>query len=192
MLSSYLCKSTSSRCLTTTCTSLYSPGATLLISNRSISKSVPIILTQEVAGVGQTGEELTVSKGYARNFFFLKGLAVQATHETRKQYEEYTKNIDYSSKRTDQHQQMAMKKLKKNNTLLVMRKPKTDGTAAITITNDNIAYSLKRRKGIVVDPQNIEVDGIMDTFGLFNATVNVGTLKLPLVVRYEAMMQGGK
>ncbi|EFA82618.1 hypothetical protein PPL_04310 [Heterostelium album PN500] len=155
---------------------------------RNISKSVPIILTQNVEGVGQIGEEMAVTKGYARNFFFMKGYAVPATHESRKKYEEYSRNIDYGSRRSNKEEQSALKKLKKNNLILVMRKPNADGSAKIEITTDNISYSLKRRKSINIEPKDITPEGPIDQFGNHNVNLLIGETTVPIIVKYEAMI----
>eukprot|EP01133_Synstelium_polycarpum_P018806 gene18806-22501_t len=153
-----------------------------------ISKRVPIILTQDIKGVGQIGEEMEVAKGYARNFFFMKGYAVHATHEARKKYEQFATNIDYESRRNDKELQKSIKKISKNNMIMVMRKPKADGSSSVEITVDNISYSLKRRKGITIDPQNIVLEAPIDQFGVHNAKVLFGTTEVPLIIKYEAMV----
>jgi len=49
---------------------------------------VSVILTQNLLPTGEKGEELSVAKGFARNYLFARGLAVHATEETRAQYVE--------------------------------------------------------------------------------------------------------
>ena len=45
-----------------------------------------VILTHSVAGVGEVGEELKVTRGFARNFLFARNVAKLATPELRVQY----------------------------------------------------------------------------------------------------------
>lgn len=51
-----------------------------------------IILLQDIIKVGRRGELKEVSDGYARNFLFLKGLALSATPENVKKLENELKN----------------------------------------------------------------------------------------------------
>eukprot|EP01132_Coremiostelium_polycephalum_P006069 gene6069-7559_t len=156
------------------------------LQNRYISKKIPIILTQDIPKVGQKGEEMEVSKGYARNFFFMRGFAVRATHETRKQYEEFAKNINYAARKEEKENLKAARNLQKEGEILIMRTSKP-GTRdpSVTINADNISYSLKRRKNIIVDPSNILIDSPLSTFGNHTVRVAFGNTQVPLIVRYE-------
>lgn len=56
-----------------------------------------VILTATVPGVGEIGEELKVTRGFARNFLFAKGYAKLATDELRQDYAEHLAVRDVSS-----------------------------------------------------------------------------------------------
>ncbi|KYQ89264.1 hypothetical protein DLAC_09923 [Tieghemostelium lacteum] len=151
------------------------------------NKKVSIILTEDIESIGQKGEELEVAKGYARNFFFMKNLAVHANHETRKQYEEFSKNIDYETRRIEKENSNAIKKLTKDGKITVMRKSDASGNATVPITVDNIAYSLKRRRGLVIDPKNIIMQPI-ENYGTHNITIVFGSKEIPVAVNYERLV----
>jgi len=44
-----------------------------------------LILTQEVTGLGSSGDTVEVKGGYARNYLLPRGLAIQATRGAEKQ-----------------------------------------------------------------------------------------------------------
>src|SRR6478752_435037 len=46
-----------------------------------------LILTQEVTGLGSSGDTVEVKGGYARNYLLPRGLAIQATRGAEKQIE---------------------------------------------------------------------------------------------------------
>ncbi len=54
---------------------------------RKEKKKIAVVLTDDVKGLGVKGEDMPVSKGYARNFLFPKKLAVYKTEENLKLYE---------------------------------------------------------------------------------------------------------
>ena len=45
-----------------------------------------VILKKDVKGLGKAGEKVKASDGYARNFLFPKGLAVEANAQTLTEY----------------------------------------------------------------------------------------------------------
>jgi hypothetical protein len=54
-------------------------------------KKLKIILIENIPKIGEKGEHIEVSKGFARNYLFPKRLAVYDTPENTKLYEEWTK-----------------------------------------------------------------------------------------------------
>ncbi|EGC32962.1 hypothetical protein DICPUDRAFT_98718 [Dictyostelium purpureum] len=147
-------------------------------------KKVSVILSEDIPKVGQKGEELEVSKGFARNFFFMKGLAVHATHENRKLYEEFSKKIDYSSRIAEKNNAKAIKSLKKDPKITVMRRSTASGVPVETITPENISYSLKRRRGVIIDSANIIFPDQINTFGDHNIKVVFGPVEIEAVVQF--------
>ncbi len=54
--------------------------------------TVRVILLREVKGLGEAGDMKSVRGGYARNFLLPRGLAVLATPENIKRYEDLKKS----------------------------------------------------------------------------------------------------
>ena len=49
--------------------------------------TMKLILTQEVTGLGSSGDTVEVKGGYARNYLLPRGLAIQASRGAEKQIE---------------------------------------------------------------------------------------------------------
>lgn len=67
-----------------------------------------VILVQDVKGLGEEGETRGVARGYARNFLFPKGFAVEDTSFNRNRMKEQQKKIDLRKvKKREEAQQLA-------------------------------------------------------------------------------------
>lgn len=67
-----------------------------------------VILVQDVKGLGEEGETRGVARGYARNFLFPKGFAVEDTSFNRNRMKEQQKKIDFRKvKKREEAQQLA-------------------------------------------------------------------------------------
>ncbi len=57
-----------------------------------------VILKQDVKGQGKKGELVTVSDGYARNFLFPRGLAVEADSQAMNELRNREESAAYHNK----------------------------------------------------------------------------------------------
>ncbi|MGH7470414.1 MAG: 50S ribosomal protein L9 [Longimicrobiales bacterium] len=62
-------------------------------------KNVKVILRQDLANLGSTGDLVTVKPGYARNYLLPRGLAFEATAANVRQLEEDQKRAEHKAKR---------------------------------------------------------------------------------------------
>jgi large subunit ribosomal protein L9 len=62
-------------------------------------KSVKVILRQDVANLGATGEIVGVKPGYARNYLLPRGFAYEATQANVRQLDEEKRRAEQRSKR---------------------------------------------------------------------------------------------
>ena len=62
-------------------------------------KNIKVILRQDVAELGRSGDVVTVKPGYARNFLLPNGLAFEATTSNIKQLEEEKRRGEAKTKR---------------------------------------------------------------------------------------------
>jgi|GEM_PF-848988 len=132
-----------------------------------------VILTQNVAGVGYTGDLKNVKRGYFRNFLFPQGLAVLATKDMVKKYEKMKEQI---MKEKEELMEKAAETLEKLGevTLTFKEKVSEKGTLYGSITIDDVLEALKEQTKMELDKDTVSIDGgSIKEAGEFTATVKL-------------------
>ncbi len=131
-----------------------------------------VILKADVKSVGKKGEVINASDGYARNFLFPRGLAVEATEGNVKSLEAVKEN---EKKKKAEELQKAKELAKKIKGLTVTIKAKTgeNGKLFGSITSKDIAEELKKQHKIDIDKKKIALDEAIKSAGVFNVEVKV-------------------
>jgi len=131
-----------------------------------------VILKADVKSVGKKGEVINASDGYARNFLFPRGLAVEATEGNVKSLEAVKEN---EKKKKAEELQKAKELAKKIEGLTVTIKAKTgeNGKLFGSITSKDIAEELKKQHKIDIDKKKIALDEAIKSAGVFNVEVKV-------------------
>lgn len=132
-----------------------------------------LILREDVKNLGLTGEIVSVSDGYARNFLIPKELAVEAN----------TKNI----KEFEHHKAVIMKKAAKNRetmnatadelskvSLTIKAKAGEEDKLFGAVTSKDVAEALKEA-GFDIDKKKIVVDDPIKRLGTYSVPVKVHT-----------------
>ena len=131
-----------------------------------------VILKQDVKGQGKKGELVNVSDGYARNFLFPRGLAVEADAQAMndlKNREEAAKYRDDMEKKSAQ----AAAGLLTGKTLKLTAKAGQGGRLFGSVTTKEVAEELGRQFGVTVDKRKIVLDGDIKNFGSYEVEVKV-------------------
>lgn len=136
-------------------------------------KKIKIILIESVPNLGEKGEHVRVAKGFARNYLIPKRLAVYATPENIKLYEEWTKNIDYAAKERAKMLEKAKKKISKI-VVEVKRHEVSPGVLHSNVTPKVIAEKLYKQHRIELDPSNIKLSAPLSKFGRHEVVVDLG------------------
>ena len=117
---------------------------------------VKVILTDEVRGLGNRGEVVSVAAGYARNFLLPKELAYPATPGNMKRLEQERKRYDVAqAKEKDQASTVA--KAFDGLTVTVRKKAGEQGALYGSVTAADLAEALVA-KGITIDRRRIELE----------------------------------
>jgi large subunit ribosomal protein L9 len=117
---------------------------------------VKVILTDEVRGLGNRGEVVSVAAGYARNFLLPKELAYLATPGNVKRLEQEKKRYDVSqAKEKDQASTVA--KAFEGLTITVRKKAGEHDALYGSVTSADLAEALDA-KGIKIDRRRIELE----------------------------------
>ncbi|MDO4847909.1 MAG: 50S ribosomal protein L9 [Clostridiaceae bacterium] len=130
-----------------------------------------VILKQDVKSLGKSGEKVTVSDGYARNFLFPKGLAVQANAQAMTEY----KNQEASKQhKIDVEVATANENKKKldGKTVKLTAKAGQNGKLFGSVTSKDISAAIKQQLSIDIDKRKIVVDDIKN-FGTYTAEIKL-------------------
>ena len=118
-----------------------------------------VILKQDVKGQGKKGELVNVSDGYARNFLFPRGLAVEADAQAMndlKNREEAAKYRDDMEKKSAQ----AAAGLLTGKTLKLTAKAGQGGRLFGSVTTKEVAEELKKQFGLDIEKRKIAMADI--------------------------------
>ena len=130
-----------------------------------------VVLKQDVKGLGKKGELVNTSDGYARNFLFPKGLAVEANAQSMTEL----KNREQAQKYKIETETAAAKKAAaeiQGKTIRIKAKAGANGKLFGSVTSKEIAEKLKEEFKLDVDKRKIAVEDIKQ-FGTFEFEVKL-------------------
>lgn len=115
-----------------------------------------VILLTEVKALGKKGQVCEVADGYARNFLLPRGLAVEATSGNM---QDMAHKKAAEEKRKENEKQMALVLAERLNklTVEVTTRIGEGGRLFGSVTNKEIAETLKKRYSVDLDKRKIEV-----------------------------------
>lgn len=131
-----------------------------------------VILKQDVKSIGKKGAVLDVAEGYARNFLFPKGLAVEATAGNIKTVEARNQKEQEKKENEKKQAQVLGEKLSKIDVKLKMKSGE-NGRLFGSITSKDIADTLKKDTGIEIDKRKIELDEPIKSLGTYPLKVRL-------------------
>ena len=144
-----------------------------------------VILLQDVKGKGKKGQMLEVSDGYARNFMLPKKMAIEATPDainTMRMNDKATQDRIAKEKA----EALELSKKLREMTLVVTAKGGGAGRLFGSVTNQEIADSLKAKAGITLDKRKIVIADPIKNIGTYTVTCKLGyEISAPLTVKIE-------
>ena len=117
---------------------------------------VKVILTDEVRGLGNRGEVVSVAAGYARNFLLPKELAYLATPGNMKRLEQERKRYDVAQAK-EKDQAATVAKAFDGLTVTIRKKAGENDALYGSVTASEVAEALEA-KGITVDRRRGELE----------------------------------
>lgn len=132
-----------------------------------------VILKQDVKGQGKKGELVTVSDGYARNFLFPRGLAVEADSQAMNELRNREESVAYH-KKVEKDAALAAAETLKNKALTIHAKAGNGGRLFGSVTTKEVADALEKQVGVKVDKRKITMSDIK-AFGTYTAEVKLYT-----------------
>ena len=132
-----------------------------------------VILQQDVKGKGKKGELVNVSDGYARNFLFPKGLAVEANAGNLNVMN--TQNAAKAHKLAEEiASAKAMADKLNGKTVAISARMGDNGKLFGAITAKEISEAINAQLGIDIDKRKITAEAIK-ACGTYNASVKLYT-----------------
>ncbi len=132
-----------------------------------------VILKQDVKGQGKKGELVTVSDGYARNFLFPRGLAVEADSQAMNELRNREESAAYH-KKVEKDAALAAAETLKDKALTIHAKAGNGGRLFGSVTTKEVADALEKQVGVKVDKRKITMNDIK-AFGTYTAEVKLYT-----------------
>lgn len=131
-----------------------------------------VILKQDIKGTGKKGEVINASEGYARNFLFPKGLAVEATDGNIKELERLKAQQDHLKAEELAKAKNLGDELEKTK-LNIQVKTGGGGRLFGAITTKDIGEALEKSYGHIVDKRKIELKSPIKKLGIHQVTLKL-------------------
>lgn len=132
-----------------------------------------VILKADVKGTGKKGQTVEVSDGYARNFLFPRGLALEASAGALKSLEEEKKAQERKAERVI-NDLKALRDRLEGQTVKVPARTGEGGRLFGSITNKDVADAITKFLGKEFDRKVIELNTPIKTLGTFPVTLKFG------------------
>lgn len=131
-----------------------------------------VILKENVDNLGYTGDVIEVNKGYARNYLFPRGLAMEYTsgnlksieHLKKKEWEKRNRELLEAKELAEKISQLGLN---------FMVKAGKDGKLFGSVTNKDIAQSLSENYQIEVDRKKIETAEPLKKIGDYQISIHL-------------------
>jgi large subunit ribosomal protein L9 len=132
-----------------------------------------VILKADVKGTGKKGQTLEVSDGFARNFLFPRGLAMEASSGALKSLEEEAKAKERKQERILNDLKALRDKLE-GQTVKVPGRCGEGGRLFGSITNKDIADAITKFLGKEFDRKIIDLVNPIKTLGVYQVALKFG------------------
>jgi large subunit ribosomal protein L9 len=130
-----------------------------------------VVLKQDVKGLGKKGEMVNASDGYARNYLFPRGLAVQANAQVLNELKNREAAQKHRLEVEKEQAKQAAEKLE-GKTIKIVANAGENGRLFGSVTAKEIAEQIAKDFDIQVDKRKITVEEIKQ-YGTFSVEVKV-------------------
>lgn len=138
-------------------------------------KNIKVILRQDVAELGSSGDVVTVRPGYARNFLLPNGLAYEATAANIRQLEEEKRRGEAKAKRDFLEARRRASQLE-DISLTFHANAGEEGKLFGSITSGDIADRLNEQNlDFEIDKRSIELDEPIKSLGVYAVPLRLHT-----------------
>ncbi len=131
-----------------------------------------VILLEDVKGLGKKGELVNSKTGYFRNFLSPKNLAIEATAENKKKWEEEQAKM-LADFKANQAAALELKEELEKLELKLSAKAGADGRLFGSVTAGDIAAELNKSHGYDIDKKKIEMGDPIKALGRYSLNIRV-------------------
>lgn len=131
-----------------------------------------VILLKDIKGLGKEGDLVNAKDGYARNFLFPKGDAIEATPGNLKKWKE-NKEKEAERKDNEYKEALSLKEKIEAISVAIIGKAGEGGRLFGSITSKDIADALKSQHKIDIDRRKIELKDNIKSLGTTSVDVRV-------------------
>lgn len=130
-----------------------------------------VILKEDVKNIGNMGQIVDITDGFARNYLIPRGLAVEANVKNIKSLEHEKKVIQEKVKKIKISSQTLSDKLA-NMTLVIKAKAGEEGKLFGSVTTMDIAEQLKN-EGFEIDKKKISLEEPIKRLGSYSVNIKL-------------------
>ena len=125
-----------------------------------MAKRVQVVLTESISSLGKDGDVVDVAPGYARNFLFPTGKAVNVTPSVLKQIERKREKEKIAAEKIKKEALDFKTALKTIGIVKIKKQVGEDGILFGTVTNGDVAEAIKASTKKDIDRRDIQVPDI--------------------------------
>jgi len=137
-----------------------------------MAKRVQVVLTESISTLGKDGDVVDVAPGYARNFLFPTGKAVNVTPSVLKQIERKREKEKIAAEQIKKEAIDFKTALKTIGRFAIKKQVGEDGVLFGTVTNGDVAEAIKASTKKDIDRRNIQVPDI-HTLGSYTVQIKL-------------------
>mgnify|MGYP001308686930 FL=1 len=137
-----------------------------------MAKRVQVVLTENISSLGKDGDLVDVAPGYARNFLFPTGKAVNVTPSVLKQIERKREKEKIAAEEIKKEALNFKTALKTIGRFTIKKQVGEDGVLFGTVTNGDVAEAIKVSTKKEIDRRDIQVPDI-HTLGSYTVQIKL-------------------
>ena len=130
-----------------------------------------LILREDVQGLGDRGDVVSVAAGYARNYLLPRGLAVLATEAQKRALEKETKLREIQDERMKSNLSAVAQRMSDLSTTIVVQAGEDDKLYG-SVTAHDIAEEIEKQ-GFEIDQKQVLLDEPIKKLGIYTVPVRL-------------------
>lgn len=153
-----------------------------------------VILIKDVLSLGETGDIVDVSDGYARNYLLPSGMVEKATEGALKRREQNLARIKAKAERIHKNALETAEAIKTLERLTIKAKAGETGKLYGAITTRQLAKMVEEKVGHEIDRKNITLNNPINHIGEYKLTLKLTSkvvIDLPIDVVADEVQETG-